>query len=280
MAPMTRPATEEGSVGTVRTEHIDLPEPLALDCGRTLDGVRIAYETYGNSDAREGQRHPRLPRPLRRRARGGLQSRARGGKRPRRLRGRRARHREEVGPRLVGRNDRPGKGVRYRPLLRGGDEPDRRLPRLDGSVIGQPFDEEAVRPRFSHADRRGHGPRGARFPARARDREASHRFRRIARRDASARMGGALSGFGREHHPHRVDRRSRSSRGRMERHRQKRDHGGPGLAGRPLLRDGTGAEGGHGGRAHGGTRHLPFRLLHGARNSDGDSRDGRISPTR
>ncbi len=164
----------------------------------------------------------------------------------------------------MGRNDRPGKGVRYRPLLRGGDEPDRRLPRLDGSVIGQPCDEEALRPRFSHADRGGHGSRGARFPARARYREASHRFRRIARRNASARMGRALSGFGSEHHPHRVDHGSRSSRSRLERHRQKRDHGGPGLAGRPLLRDGTGAEGGHGGRAHGGTRHLPFRLLHGA----------------
>ncbi len=47
MSPMTRPATEEGSVGIVRTEYFDLPEPLALDCGRTLDPVRIAYETYG-----------------------------------------------------------------------------------------------------------------------------------------------------------------------------------------------------------------------------------------
>ena len=36
-----------GSVGTVRTEHLDLPEPLRLDSGRTLDQVRIAYETYG-----------------------------------------------------------------------------------------------------------------------------------------------------------------------------------------------------------------------------------------
>jgi homoserine O-acetyltransferase/O-succinyltransferase len=36
-----------GSVGTVDTEFLDLPAPLPLDCGRTLDGVRIAYETYG-----------------------------------------------------------------------------------------------------------------------------------------------------------------------------------------------------------------------------------------
>src|SRR3990172_8744805 len=47
MAAMTRPEAEEGSVGVVPTEYIDLPEPLALDCGRELHPVRIAYETYG-----------------------------------------------------------------------------------------------------------------------------------------------------------------------------------------------------------------------------------------
>jgi len=36
-----------GSVGTVDTQFLDLPQPLALDCGRTLHPVRIAYETYG-----------------------------------------------------------------------------------------------------------------------------------------------------------------------------------------------------------------------------------------
>jgi len=36
-----------GSVGVVETQYLDLPEPLALDCGRELSGVRIAYETYG-----------------------------------------------------------------------------------------------------------------------------------------------------------------------------------------------------------------------------------------
>ena len=38
---------ERGSVGTVRTEHLELPEPLHLDSGATLGPVRIAYETYG-----------------------------------------------------------------------------------------------------------------------------------------------------------------------------------------------------------------------------------------
>jgi homoserine O-acetyltransferase/O-succinyltransferase len=37
----------QGSVGMVDTQFLDLPAPLPLDCGRTLDRVRIAYETYG-----------------------------------------------------------------------------------------------------------------------------------------------------------------------------------------------------------------------------------------
>jgi len=39
--------TAVGSVGTVDTQHLDLPQPLVLDCGRALQPVRIAYETYG-----------------------------------------------------------------------------------------------------------------------------------------------------------------------------------------------------------------------------------------
>ena len=43
-----------GSVGTVETQFLDLPKPLALDCGRELHPVRIAYETYGRlSPARD-----------------------------------------------------------------------------------------------------------------------------------------------------------------------------------------------------------------------------------
>ena len=46
---MTRPAskTAAGSIGTVDTQFLDLPQPLALDCGRQLHPIRIAYETYG-----------------------------------------------------------------------------------------------------------------------------------------------------------------------------------------------------------------------------------------
>src|SRR6188474_968035 len=42
-----RPNTAAGSVGTVDTQYLDLPQPLALDCGRELHPIRIAYETYG-----------------------------------------------------------------------------------------------------------------------------------------------------------------------------------------------------------------------------------------
>jgi homoserine O-acetyltransferase len=43
-----------GSVGRVTTEFLDLPAPVALDCGRELFPVRIAYETYGTlSPARD-----------------------------------------------------------------------------------------------------------------------------------------------------------------------------------------------------------------------------------
>ena len=51
---MPAPRTAAGSVGTVETQFLDLPEPLLLDCGRELRGIRVAYETYGTlSPARD-----------------------------------------------------------------------------------------------------------------------------------------------------------------------------------------------------------------------------------
>ena len=37
-----------GSVGTVETEYLELPEPVHLDSGQELYPVRVAYETYGS----------------------------------------------------------------------------------------------------------------------------------------------------------------------------------------------------------------------------------------
>src|SRR5947209_4033202 len=49
---MTRaPAPTAGSVGRVETRYLDLPNPVQLDCGRALAGVRVAYETYGTLSA-------------------------------------------------------------------------------------------------------------------------------------------------------------------------------------------------------------------------------------
>ena len=48
------PKAAAGSVGTVDTQFLDLPAPLRLECGRELQPVRIAYETYGTlSPARD-----------------------------------------------------------------------------------------------------------------------------------------------------------------------------------------------------------------------------------
>jgi homoserine O-acetyltransferase len=46
------PALPAGSVGTVETRFVDLPNPVRLDCGRELHPVRVAYETYGALSSR------------------------------------------------------------------------------------------------------------------------------------------------------------------------------------------------------------------------------------
>ena len=53
MTSMASPATRTaaGSVGTVETQFLDLPQPVRLDCGVELHPVRIAYETYGTLSA-------------------------------------------------------------------------------------------------------------------------------------------------------------------------------------------------------------------------------------
>ena len=45
MAPASTLAA--GSVGSIETQYLDLPEPVQLDNGRALHPIRVAYETYG-----------------------------------------------------------------------------------------------------------------------------------------------------------------------------------------------------------------------------------------
>jgi homoserine O-acetyltransferase/O-succinyltransferase len=48
IAPIAAAAKQlAGSVGFVETQYLDLPGPVPLDCGRQLEMVRVAYETYG-----------------------------------------------------------------------------------------------------------------------------------------------------------------------------------------------------------------------------------------
>jgi homoserine O-acetyltransferase/O-succinyltransferase len=47
-APVAAPSQQlAGSVGIVETRYLDLPRPVALDCGQDLAPVRVAFETYG-----------------------------------------------------------------------------------------------------------------------------------------------------------------------------------------------------------------------------------------
>lgn len=54
MTITTSTEATRGSVGVVRTHHVDLPQPLELEGGQVLHPIRIAYETYGTlSPARD-----------------------------------------------------------------------------------------------------------------------------------------------------------------------------------------------------------------------------------
>ena len=127
-----------GSVGTVDTQFLDLPVPLALDCGRALSPIRIAYETYGTlSPARDnvilvchalsGDAHAAgfTTKPVAEGTRDGLRADERdAGRGPR--------------PGLVGRYDRPRQSLRHDPVLRRQHEPSGRLPRHHRAIVHEP----------------------------------------------------------------------------------------------------------------------------------------------
>jgi len=52
MASSAGTSIRGSTVGVVETQHLDLPEPVRLDCGRDLHPVRVAYETYGTLSPR------------------------------------------------------------------------------------------------------------------------------------------------------------------------------------------------------------------------------------
>src|ERR1700689_832117 len=53
VAPIATAAKQgAGSVGVVEAQYVDLPRPVRLDCGRELEPVRVAYETYGTLNRR------------------------------------------------------------------------------------------------------------------------------------------------------------------------------------------------------------------------------------
>ena len=261
IARMTTPAskTAAGSVGTVETQFLDLPQPL-----RARLWTRAASDPHRLRDLRDAvagarQRHPGLPRAERRRPRGRLHDDAGRGEHQGRLPRRRARRRQRPGPGLVGRHDRSRQGVRHRPVLRRQLESSRRLPRHDRTVVHESGDGPALRIRLSGHHGRGHGAGRARAPERARDHAAGRRRRRLARRHAGARVGGAVRRSGRCDHSDREHARAPPAGRRLECDRAQRHHRRSGLAGRPLLRHGPRADGGHGRRPHGRTHHVSVR---------------------
>ena len=179
-----------GSVGAVETRYLDLPDPVPLDCGRTLERVRVAYETYGElSPARDnvilvchalsGDAH----------AAGTSATQVAASTRD----GFGAEDRDGAAPTGLGWWDGmigPGKAfdtdhyfVVSTNLLGG-------CRGTTGPSSIDPATGTAYGVGLPGHHRRRHGAHRARLPRRARHRPAGRRRRRLARRDAGARVGG------------------------------------------------------------------------------------------
>ena len=258
---MTPPApnTAAGSVGTVDTQFLDLPQPLALDCGRQLHPIRIAYETYGTlSPARDnvilvchalsGDAHAAgfATAPAAESTRDGFRADERDGASGRGL----GWWDGMIGPGKAFDTDRFF--VVSSNLLggcRGTTGPSSTNP-----ATGRPYGSDF--PVITVADM-----------VRA-ERALLHELG-ITRLAAVA--GGSLGGMqalewavqygdevGRDH-SYREHARAPSAGRRLECDRAQRHHRRSGLAGRPLLRHGTRADGGNGRRPHGRTHHVSLR---------------------
>ena len=237
-----------GSVGTVETRYLDLPNPVRLDCGRELHPVRVAYETYGALS-------PRRDNVI-------LVCHALSGDA----------HAAGFSETAAGRSTRDGFGADDRDGAAGKGlgwwdgmigpgkafDTDRYFvvsTNLLGGCRGttgpsspRPGDRQAVRFGLPGDHRRGHGENRARVPGRARDRAARGGGRWFARRDAGVRVGDPVPRPGRRRRGDRQHACAPPAGRGLERDRARGDHARPGVAGRPLLRHGRRAERRHGRR--------------------------------
>ena len=155
------PKAAAGSAGVVETQFLDLPHPLALDCGQTLQPVRIAYETYGTLSAHRdnvilvchalsGDAHAAgyAKTPPAESTRDGFGAEERDGAAKRGL---------GWWDGMIG----PGKAFDTN-RFRHQHEPPRRLLRDDGAVVSQSGDGKALWIGFSGHYRRRHGSHAAR----------------------------------------------------------------------------------------------------------------------
>ena len=268
-------ALAAGSVGTVETQFLDLPNPVRLDCGRELHPVRVAYETYGALSpqrdnvilvchALSGDAHA-----------AGFSSEA-------------AQQSTRDGFGADDRDGTAGKGLGWWDGMIGPGkafDTDRYfvvstnlLGGCRGTTGPSSLDPATGRPYglgLPGDHRRRHGENRACVPGRARDRAACGGGRGLARGHAGVRVGDPVP---------RPDRRRRGDRQHscpppaghgLERDRAGGDHARPGVAGRPLLRHGRRTERRHGRRADDRPHHVPLGA--GARATS--SAGGFSSPT-
>ena len=235
----TASALAAGSVGTVETQYLDLPNAGAarLRAGASPGPRRVRDLRRALTPA--GQRDPGLPRAQRRRPRGRLLERGRAQQSTRDGFG--ADDRDGAAGKGLGWWDGmigPGKAFdtdRYFVVstnLLGGCRG------TTGTVVDRPGDGQAVRLGLPGDHRRGHGADRAGVPGRARHRAARGGGRRLARGDAGVRVGDPVPRPGRRRRGDRQHARPAPAGRGLERDRARGDHARPGLAGRPLLRHG------------------------------------------